>query len=111
MNSGIVAGIGNIYANEALYRAGIHPQRSAGKTSLERYKRLAIQIKNMLEEAIEQGGTTLKDFVRETGNPGYFQQKLHVYNRDGKPCLGCGKLIKLIRLGQRSTFFCSHCQR
>lgn len=111
MDGRIVVGVGNIYANEALFRSGIHPKRAAGSISLERYERLATAIRAILTEAIAQGGSTLRDFVNEAGNPGYFQQALAVYDRAGKPCLRCGEPIRGVRLSQRSTFYCPRCQR
>lgn len=111
MDGHVVVGVGNIYANEALYRAGIHPKRAAGRISLARYQRLAQEIKDTLAQAIASGGTTLKDFVGGDGKPGYFKQSLQVYGRAGMPCLGCGEALKEIRLGQRSTVFCSACQK
>ena len=111
MNSHVVVGIGNIYANEALFRAGIHPARAAGRISRQRYDSLVATIKQVLQEAIQQGGTTLRDFTSGDGNPGYFKQKLLVYGRTGAPCKKCGAPIKEMRLGQRSTFYCSRCQR
>jgi formamidopyrimidine-DNA glycosylase len=111
MDAGIVAGVGNIYANEALFRAGIHPQRAAGRVAAARYERLAAAIRAVLAEAIEQGGTTLRDFYHGTGEPGYFRIRLAVYDRAGEPCVACGSPIRCIRLGQRSTYFCSRCQR
>ena len=110
MNTHVVVGVGNIYACESLFRAGISPKRVAGKTSKKRYQKLLQMIKAVLSEAIEQGGTTLRDFVQAEGNPGYFQQKLFVYGRANLPCLVCGSKIKQITQGQRSTFYCSHCQ-
>jgi len=110
MNSKIVVGIGNIYANEALFASGIHPGRAAGKISKKRYKQLCINIKRILEQAISQGGTTLKDFVGGTGKPGYFKQELLVYGRKGLPCVQCRKTLKEIRQGNRSTVYCTHCQ-
>ncbi len=110
MNSKIVVGIGNIYANEALFASGIHPKRAAGKISRERYEKLCIKSKQILEQAITQGGTTLKDFVGGTGKPGYFKQELQVYGRAGQPCVRCKKPLKEIRLVNRSTVYCTHCQ-
>ena len=110
MNSKIVVGVGNIYANEALFIAGIHPKRVAGRLSAERYDRLAHAIKKVLRAAIKSGGTTLRDFTAEDGRPGYFQQKLNVYGKAGELCPGCGAPIKHITLGQRATYFCPHCQ-
>ncbi len=111
MNSHVVVGVGNIYANEALFLAGINPTRQAGRVSGERYAQLVKTIKQVLRQAIKQGGTTLRDFVNSEGKPGYFKQKLKVYDRAGEPCLQCGTTIKLIRQGQRSSFYCPHCQK
>lgn len=111
MDSKIVVGVGNIYASESLFRAGINPNRISGKISKTRYEKLIIEIKNVLEEAIKKGGTTLRDFVNGEGKPGYFSQELNVYNRQGENCYACGKQIKQIRIGQRSTFYCPNCQR
>lgn len=110
MDSKIVVGIGNIYANEALFASAIHPARAAGKISKKRYQNLCADIKKILEQAIQQGGTTLKDFVGGDGKPGYFQQQLMVYGRKGEPCRKCQKPLKEIRQGQRSTVYCTHCQ-
>ena len=110
MNGHVVVGVGNIYANEALFQAGIHPKTAAGKISRIRYERLVEAVKSVLSEAIRQGGTTLRDFTREDGKPGYFAQQLNVYGRGGEQCRVCGDVIKEIRLGQRSTFYCSNCQ-
>lgn len=110
MNSHVVVGVGNIYANEALYMAGINPKRAAGRISKARYAKLVPAIKTVLANAIEQGGTTLKDFVGGDGKPGYFKQSLNVYGRGGKPCKGCGKPLTEIRMGQRTTVFCKFCQ-
>jgi formamidopyrimidine-DNA glycosylase len=111
MNSQIVVGVGNIYANEALYRAGIRPDRLAMRVGKARYERLVDVIKSVLAEAIAAGGTTLRDFVKEDGTPGYFRSKLEVYGRKDEPCLQCGRLLREIRQVGRSTVFCSHCQR
>lgn len=111
MDSHIVVGVGNIYANEALFMAGINPTRHAGKISLARYDHLADCIKAVLQNAIEQGGTTLRNFVNESGNPGYFKQQLLVYGRGQLPCKKCRQPLKEIRLTNRSTVFCSHCQK
>ena len=111
MDSKMVVGVGNIYATEALFRAKILPQTAAGDISLASYKKLAAEIKAVLSEAIEQGGTTLKDFTKSDGSPGYFSIKLKVYGRGGKPCLRCGTILTLIRQGQRSTVFCGKCQK
>ncbi|MDD5266791.1 MAG: bifunctional DNA-formamidopyrimidine glycosylase/DNA-(apurinic or apyrimidinic site) lyase [Methylococcales bacterium] len=111
MDSHIVVGVGNIYANEALFMAGILPSRQAGKISLARYQKLAETIQVVLQNSIQQGGTTLRDFVNEAGNPGYFKQQLRVYGRKGLPCVYCQQPLKEIRLANRSTVFCSDCQR
>ncbi len=111
MDSHIVVGVGNIYASEALFMAGIHPNRQAGKISLKRYQKLAEAIKTVLQHAIDQGGTTLKDFVNAQGKPGYFQQSLAVYGRKEQPCLQCGQPIQQIKIAQRSSFFCRQCQK
>ena len=111
MNARVVVGVGNIYANEALYLAGIRPTRAVGRISRERYLALARAIKEVLEHAIALGGTTLRDFVDSAGNPGYFRQELQVYGRGGGDCLHCGVLLREVRLGQRSTVFCPRCQR
>jgi formamidopyrimidine-DNA glycosylase len=111
MDSKKVVGVGNIYANEALYMAGINPNRQAGRISRARLGKLVEAIKEVLADAIQQGGTTLRNFVDSEGNPGYFKQQLRVYGRAGKACRACGKSLKEIRLGQRSTVYCSLCQR
>ena len=111
MDAQVVVGVGNIYANEALFAARIHPLREAGRISRKRYQCLAEVVKVVLARAIEQGGTTLRDFVNGHGDPGYFQQSLDVYGRNGQPCVVCGKVIEMLRVTQRSTYFCSRCQR
>lgn len=111
MNSHVVVGVGNIYANEALFRAGIDPRRAAGKISKARLARLVEEIKAVLDYAITRGGTTLRDFLASDGKPGYFAQELSVYGRGGEPCKQCSKPLKEVRLGQRSTVFCTQCQR
>jgi formamidopyrimidine-DNA glycosylase len=111
MNSRIVTGVGNIYANEALFRAGIHPHRLAARISSARLRALAASIKTVLTEAIEVGGTTLRDFVGGDGKPGYFQLALKVYGRGGEPCSGCGLPIRQTVLLQRATYYCPDCQR
>ena len=111
MDSKIVVGVGNIYASESLFLAGINPKRLAGKITKKNAQDLTAAIKKILKQAIKQGGTTLKDFTSSTGKPGYFQQQLKVYNRADQPCVICKKPIKQIILGQRSTFFCSMCQK
>ncbi|MEQ1558583.1 MAG: bifunctional DNA-formamidopyrimidine glycosylase/DNA-(apurinic or apyrimidinic site) lyase [Methyloglobulus sp.] len=110
MDSHIVVGVGNIYANEALFMAGIHPTRQAGEISLKRYQQLAQCIKTVLQNAILQGGTTLRNFVNETGKPGYFKQQLLVYGRAGHPCRQCLQTLTEIRIANRTTVFCQHCQ-
>ena len=110
MNSHIVVGVGNIYASEALFLSGIHPQRAAGRIARERYDILANKIKHVLKNAIELGGTTLRDFVREDGSPGYFANELNVYQQTGKPCPVCKTPIKVRTIGQRSSFYCVKCQ-
>lgn len=111
MDGRVVVGVGNIYASEALFLAGISPVRGAGRISLPRYARLADCIKQVLTAAIEQGGTTLRDFVGGDGKPGYFAQQLWVYGRDGRPCKRCGEVLREKRLGQRSSVYCMACQR
>jgi len=111
MNSAVVVGVGNIYANEALFNCGIHPARPAGKISKKRYERLCHSIKEILAQAIKQGGTTLKDFLGATGQPGYFKQELLVYGRKGQACVKCQKPLTEIRQSNRSTIYCSHCQK
>jgi formamidopyrimidine-DNA glycosylase len=106
-----IVGVGNIYASESLFRAGIHPGSPAGKLSLERCTRLAASIKHTLRAAIRAGGSTLRDFVGADGNAGYFQQRYWAYDRAGKPCRRCGSTIRKIQQGQRSTFYCPTCQR
>jgi formamidopyrimidine-DNA glycosylase len=110
MDAGVVVGVGNIYASESLFRAGIHPARPAGRVGLERYRRLAQDVRAVLGAAIAQGGTSLRDFVQEDGAPGYFAQELKVYGRAGEPCPGCGAPVRLRRIGQRSSFYCPRCQ-
>lgn len=110
MDNAVVVGVGNIYASEALFAAGIDPRREAGRVSKARYARLTDEIKRVLAVAIEQGGTTLRDFVGGDGKPGYFQQELFVYGRAGQPCLSCGRALRDVKLGQRASVFCSQCQ-
>ena len=111
MDAKIVVGVGNIYASESLFLAGIRPSRLAGKISKQNAKNLTAAIKKILKQAIKQGGTTLKDFKSSDGKPGYFKQKLKVYDRKGEPCLTCKQPIKNATIGQRSTFYCSRCQK
>ena len=111
MDQAIVVGVGNIYASEALFAAGIHPKRAAGAVSRERYARLAAEVKHILAYAIRRGGTTLRDFISPDGAPGYFEQELFVYGRGGQPCKVCDTPIRTSVIGQRSTFHCPRCQR
>jgi formamidopyrimidine-DNA glycosylase len=111
MNGQIVVGVGNIYANEALFRAGIHPARPATRVSRQRLGSLCDEIRAVLEDALRSGGTTLRDFVGGDGKPGYFRQSLAVYERDGQPCRRCGTTIRRRVLGQRATYYCPNCQR
>ena len=111
MNSRVVVGIGNIYANEVLYLAGIRPGKAASRISRPRYILLVDAIRQVLSRAIEAGGTSIRDFVRENGSPGYFQQLLMVYGRGRQPCLRCQTLLKEIRQGGRSTVYCPSCQQ
>jgi len=110
MNNQIVLGVGNIYASESLFRAGIHPLRAANRISKQRYAVLVEEIKKVLDEAIAAGGTTLRDFVGGDGKPGYFKFALRVYGRVEEPCLQCGSNIKSCRQGGRTTYYCSACQ-
>jgi formamidopyrimidine-DNA glycosylase len=110
LDQGIVAGLGNIYVCEALYRAGIHPKRAGGSVSLERLERLVSAIRDVLAEAIEAGGSTLRDFASPDGELGYFSKSFSVYDREGQPC-ACGGTVKRIVQGGRSTFYCPKCQR
>ncbi len=107
----IVAGLGNIYVCEALYRAGIHPKRAGGSLSIERLKRLVPTIRDVLTEAIAAGGSTLRDFASPDGTLGYFSKRFSVYDREGEPCAFCGAMVKRMVQGGRSTFFCPRCQR
>ncbi|MES9990557.1 MAG: bifunctional DNA-formamidopyrimidine glycosylase/DNA-(apurinic or apyrimidinic site) lyase [Candidatus Thiodiazotropha sp.] len=111
MDSKTVVGVGNIYACESLFRAAIHPSRPSNRISIQRYRRLAEEIRKVLTEAIAQGGTTLRDFLNEDGKPGYFVQSLRVYGRDGEPCPDCGNPIRSKTIAQRSSFYCPLCQR
>lgn len=110
MDGHIVVGVGNIYASESLFLAGISPTQATGSISLEAYQKLAATIKTVLQRAIAQGGTTLKDFVNAEGKPGYFSQSLAVYGRSGLPCYQCQSLIQQIKIGQRASYFCPVCQ-
>lgn len=110
MDNHIVVGVGNIYANEALFAAGISPLRPAGQITEAECERLAVAIREILAEAIQQGGTTLRDFIGGDGERGYFQQSLRVYDRHGLPCVACGQPIQRCRIGQRATYYCPRCQ-
>lgn len=111
MDSRVVVGVGNIYANEALFLAGLRPGRAAGRVSRSGYARLVEAIRGVLSAAVTQGGTTLRDFVGGDGKPGYFRQQLNVYDRGGEPCRRCGAELRETRLGQRSTVYCRACQQ
>ena len=111
MNSHVVVGVGNIYASEALFRAGLAPRRAVRRLTLKEAKALAQAIKDVLGEAITIGGTTLRDYVNADGAPGYFRQKLFVYERAGAACRVCRSTVKQFVQGQRSTYWCSNCQR
>ena len=111
MDAKVVVGVGNIYAAEALFRAGISPTTPASKLTKPRLGKLVVAIREVLSAAIEEGGTTLRDFLNSDGKPGYFQQRLFVYGRQGEPCRVCGSLIRHTVLGQRATFWCPVCQK
>jgi len=111
MNGSVVVGVGNIYASEALFLAGIHPKRRADRISARRMTLQVDAIKTVLQNAIEAGGTTLRDFHGGDGEPGYFRQMLEVYGRDGEPCRRCKRSLSVVVLGQRSTFYCKDCQK
>lgn len=111
MNARVVVGVGNIYASEALFEAGIHPARQAGRIALPRMQRLAYAIRSVLNRALAAGGTTLRDFHGGTGEPGYFRRQLAVYERGGRPCRLCGHPLRATVQGQRSTYYCVRCQR
>jgi formamidopyrimidine-DNA glycosylase len=111
MDGKIVVGVGNIYASEALFMSGIHPSRAAGRISELRYDALAGAIRDVLERAIRNGGTTLRDFLDSDGNPGYFARELLVYDREGFPCFQCQRPIRRKVIGQRSSYYCPSCQR
>jgi len=110
MNSHIVVGVGNIYAAESLFAAGIHPKRAAGRISKKRYAILIEHIQRILKKAIAQGGTSLRDFVNEEGKPGYFSQELQVYGRAGEACVNCQSILLNLRISQRSSAYCPTCQ-
>ena len=111
MDQQVVVGVGNIYASEALFLAGVRPGRAAGRVSRREYHDLASQIRRVLTDAITQGGTTLRDFVREDGTHGYFRQQLRVYGREGQPCLTCATPIRNRRISNRASAYCPRCQR
>ncbi|AIJ08276.1 MULTISPECIES: bifunctional DNA-formamidopyrimidine glycosylase/DNA-(apurinic or apyrimidinic site) lyase [Edwardsiella] len=111
MDNTLVVGVGNIYASESLFSAQIHPDRLAGSLSADEARLLVQTIKAVLQRSIDQGGTTLRDFLQADGKPGYFAQQLQVYGRAGEACLTCGTAIKRSKHGQRTTFYCPHCQR
>ncbi len=111
MNAGIMVGIGNIYANESLFRAGIHPRARSGRLSRARCERLVAAVREILLAAIAAGGSSLRDFVHSDGSSGYFQQHYTVYDRAALPCRVCGAAIRVSRMGQRSSFFCATCQK
>ena len=111
MDGRVVVGVGNIYASEALHIAGVNPLRSCNRISNQRYVKIVEAIQQVLFRAIEQGGTTLKDFVGADGSRGYFEQSLSVYGREGKPCFNCGNLIRRVVQAQRATYYCRTCQK
>ena len=111
MDQRMVVGVGNIYAAESLFRAGISPLRAAGRVSRERYLALATAVKDILAHAITRGGTTLRDFISPDGAPGYFEQELSAYGRGGEPCPNCGRALRSADIGQRASVWCGHCQR
>jgi formamidopyrimidine-DNA glycosylase len=111
MDQQVVVGVGNIYASEALFRAGISPRKAAGRVPRAKLETLVGAVRDVLGEAIRQGGTTLRDYVSADGTPGYFRQKLYVYERSGEPCRRCGTAVKQVVQGQRSTYFCPRCQK
>ena len=111
MDGKIVVGVGNIYANEALFLANLHPEKLAGKLTKKQSELLVNKIKKVLAQAIKAGGTTLKDFTQSDGKPGYFSQQLTVYGRTDMPCINCNQSIQLIQLNQRATYFCPSCQK
>lgn len=111
LDGNVVAGIGNIYANEALFAAGIDPRRAANRVSLQRYQNLVVRIRDVLARAIQAGGTTLRDFRGGDGRPGYFQQTLAVYGRQGQPCVNCASKIRGQQFAGRSLFYCVKCQK
>lgn len=110
MDATVVVGVGNIYASESLFRAGIRPSQPAGRLSAARCTRLVTAIKDTLQEALRAGGSTLRDFAQADGEPGYFQQQYFAYGRAGQPCRICGATVRVLRMAQRSTFWCPDCQ-
>lgn len=111
MDNAVVVGVGNIYANESLFYCRLHPQKLAANLTHKQCERLVLVIKAELTRAIEQGGTTLKDFLQPDGRPGYFAQELQIYGKAGKPCPVCGHVIESLIIGQRNSFVCPHCQK
>ena len=111
MDAHVVVGVGNIYANEALFRAGIRPRLAAGRVTRARYDALAAAVREILDAAIRDGGTTLRDFVDSSGRPGYFARSLKVYGRAGERCYDCNSALKGLRTGQRATVYCPNCQQ
>lgn len=111
MDGKIVVGVGNIYATEALFLSHIHPLRPASDVTLKEYQTLVSEIKKILRKAIKIGGTTLRDFTKSDGSPGYFYQQLNAYGKAGHPCPGCDETLDVIKVGQRSSVFCPKCQR
>jgi formamidopyrimidine-DNA glycosylase len=111
MDSKVVVGVGNIYASESLFLAAVKPQRAAGRVNCKEYEALARGIKKVLTASIKAGGTTLRDFAREDGEPGYFAQRLRVYGREGQRCYRCGGTVKAKATGQRMTYWCPQCQK
>ena len=111
MDSHVVAGVGNIYANEALFAAGIHPRTPARRVGLARCERLVAEVRAVLERAIDAGGSSLRDYVASDGQAGRFQESFSVYDRAGQPCPGCGSAVRVTRQAARSTFYCVRCQR
>jgi len=111
MDSRLVVGIGNIYAAESLFQAGVSPRRAANRISLQRYRVLADAIRSTLEKAIAAGGSSVRDYVHSDGGAGCFQLTCAVYGRAGEPCPACGQAVRMLRQSGRSTFYCAHCQR
>ena len=111
MDAKVVVGVGNIYASESLFRAGIHPALPANKLTKPKAEKLVAAIKEVLAESIAQGGTTLRDFMNSDGQPGYFKQRLFVYDRKDQPCRVCETAISHCVLGQRATYWCGTCQK